>query len=114
MIPTLFCYQVVLAGLVWLFFLLYWLGPTDSGVQREHLMRPRPHQRRPHHQMGIVHLPLRIGLAQAMGTLDLGRMAIFTAIERYRIVGPLVLAAGQRGRKAPAPAHPAHFLPHLR
>jgi hypothetical protein len=33
MIPTLFCYQVVLVGLVWLFFLLYWLRPTDSGIR---------------------------------------------------------------------------------
>jgi hypothetical protein len=33
MILTLVCYQLVPVGLVWLFLLLFWLGPTDSGVR---------------------------------------------------------------------------------
>jgi hypothetical protein len=52
-IPTLFCYQVVLVGLVWLFFLLSWLGPTDSCIRGQATVKPtrlrrkRPRERNP-------------------------------------------------------------------
>ena len=77
-------------------------------------MRPGAHHRRPHDLVRIVDPPLAISLAQTMGTLNLGRAEILTAIQRHRRVRPLVLPTRQRGGEAPAPARPAHFLPELR
>jgi IS1 family transposase/transposase-like protein len=68
MIPTLFCYQVVLVGLVWLFFLLYWLRPTDSGIRGQTIVKPtllrckHPRERQPF--MGLTRKPHCAACAQ--------------------------------------------------
>src|SRR5262245_2840223 len=41
MIPTLFFYELVLVALVWVFLMLYWLGPNDPAA-RVPGARPRP------------------------------------------------------------------------
>src|SRR5262245_32197564 len=68
MIPTLFCYQVVLVGLVWLFFLLYWLGSTDPSVRGQTIAKPtllrckHPRERPPF--MGLTRKPHCAACAQ--------------------------------------------------
>ena len=82
-------------------------------IQRQDLMRARPYHRRPDDLMRVVDPARGIGLAQTMRTLNLGRAEILTAVQRYRIVRPLVLPTGHDGRKPRPPACPADFLPDL-
>ena len=74
-------------------------------------MRARPDPRRSHNLVGIVHSPVGIGLAQAMGTLNLGRAEILPPLQRHRIVRPLIFPTRQGRCEPPAPARPASFLP---
>ena len=83
-------------------------------IEGQHLMRARAYQRGPHDQVRIVYPAVAIGLTQTMRTLHLRGAEIFTAIQRYRVVRPLVLPTGQGRREASAPARPAHLLPQLR
>jgi IS1 family transposase len=46
MVPPLFFYELGLIALVWLFLLLYWLGPNTATVGRQPIAPPKPPQRK--------------------------------------------------------------------
>jgi hypothetical protein len=47
MVPTLFCYELGLIALVWVFLMLYWLWPNDSAARRQPIALSKPPRRKP-------------------------------------------------------------------
>ena len=61
MVPTLFFYELVLGALVWLFLMLYGLGPHDSTARCKPVLLPTPPRRKRAHAptafAGLPHTP---------------------------------------------------------
>ena len=68
MIPTLFFYELVLVALVWLFLMLYWLGPHDSTARCKPVLLPMPPPRKrsraPTAFAGLTHKPHSVACEQ--------------------------------------------------